>query len=754
MRFESVRAHPFGPFRDETLALAPGLNVVYGPNEAGKSSWHAALYAGLCGMRRGKGAGTAADRRFQHRHRPWDADAGWAVSAVVALADGRRVELRRDLASKVNSSASDADLAGRDYAGEIMYEGAPDGSRWLGLNRRTFLSAACVRQAQLLGLPEDAGTLQQDLQRAAATAGADQTAASALERLTTYRREEVGSGQAPTRPLRKARARVERCESDLREARSAHAGYLDGQRRVEQLDREVRSAERRSAALEAALAGQEARNAEQRAARAATLTARFPDGPPHRTAADDHLSQQVSGALATWRARPDPRPPSGPTVEELERELARTAAAPPAVPEPEPAPASSAAAPAHPAFAPYLGAAAIAAGIALAAGDYLLPGLVAGGLGLGLLAWWLLARRAAPSAAAPAPPPESSRDAPAERQRLLLQQIDIRRAADRRYREDVGRSEQAAAKVREAAALATLPDGAPDAQVAALADWRERRRRALAEDELRSAEWNALQQALAGQTLAEVEAEAVRRREHAAQLARQVEQVDPEALATAQKEASAARLAEAEEGVRRARAECHTARGQVEQMAADLPGVPDAEDALTDARRKLERIERLDRTLAATIDFLEQAEDRVHRDIAPVLRSTVIEWLPRVTGGRYTDCKVDPETLQVEVRGGGGRWRKAGLLSHGTAEQVYLLLRLAITRHLAAPGEICPLLLDDVVAACDTDRKAVVLDTLHAVSGSTQVILFTHEDDVRAWARQRLSAPRDRLTELPPAGAA
>ena len=28
------------------------------------------------------------------------------------------------------------------------------------------------------------------------------------------------------------------------------------------------------------------------------------------------------------------------------------------------------------------------------------------------------------------------------------------------------------------------------------------------------------------------------------------------------------------------------------------------------------------------------------------------------------------------------------------------------------------------------------------------MILFTHEEDVRAWARQRLSGPRDALTEL------
>ena len=91
---------------------------------------------------------------------------------------------------------------------------------------------------------------------------------------------------------------------------------------------------------------------------------------------------------------------------------------------------------------------------------------------------------------------------------------------------------------------------------------------------------------------------------------------------------------------------------------------------------------------------------------------------------------------------------------HGTAEQVYLLLRLALARHLTAPGEVCPVILDDAVAACDAERKRALLETLHAVSASAQVILFTHEEDVRDWAAQRLLTSQDRMTTLPPANAA
>ena len=157
----------------------------------------------------------------------------------------------------------------------------------------------------------------------------------------------------------------------------------------------------------------------------------------------------------------------------------------------------------------------------------------------------------------------------------------------------------------------------------------------------------------------------------------------------------------------------------------------------------------LDQTLGTAVTFLEAAQERVHRNVAPVLRTTVLERLEQVTGGRYVDCRVAPESLEVEVADAEGQWRSVGLLSHGTAEQIYLLLRLALARHLTKPrGEMCPLILDDMVSAADSERKRQLLETLLSISESVQVILFTHEDDLRSWAEERLTGARDRITVL------
>ena len=50
MHLEELRLLAYGPFTDCTLRLQPGLNVLYGPNEAGKSSALRAVHALLFGV--------------------------------------------------------------------------------------------------------------------------------------------------------------------------------------------------------------------------------------------------------------------------------------------------------------------------------------------------------------------------------------------------------------------------------------------------------------------------------------------------------------------------------------------------------------------------------------------------------------------------------------------------------------------------------------------------------------------------------
>ena len=943
MRFDRIDAIAFGPLLNATLDLAPGMNVVYGPNEAGKSSWHAALYAGLCGIRRGAGQ-RKEEREFTERHKPWYRS-DWEVGAMVTLADGRQVELTHDLVSKL-SAARDANIAGKRYDSGILHDGAPDGSRWLGLNRSTFLSTACVRQSDMLGILQAPAALQQDMQRAAATAGENSTAAAALDRLRAYRREEVGTPRSYTKPLPSARGAVDRARIRLRDTQNRHADYLQRCEQVEQLERDAREARDRLEAVSAVCAEAEAEHAASTLWRIRELDAQFPDGAPHPSPALESISNQVALALERWSSRPQPLAPEGPTIQELqqhiddaggqigaqraaiaEREaadatkrLSRAQALAANFPNGHPPRASveeehlaervrqslseaaSASAPAKPTgpsaaeietelldfdakvgasepkrswLAPALAGTVFIIGVALA---LLLPELVIAGAGLAVLgaasAVVVITRR----------PRAQDQLVITAARAGIVQRLESRRSEERRYEEEVRRRTEASNRLmlaaRECGATATDEQSA----LAALRDWLEQWEVSLRSREVLGSDWDELQGLLSGKTLADLETETGRLQDQATSLTaladadllakacaqgltrEQLEEAErrtnrditsweravierrnadkqyaeqredlaaaevqlrqageaisatvsgieelPEALEAWQQQRDRTLAEAAEQGtlwdelqnllakrtvdevvteadrlrrkakdeasrvgadaLAKARAqqptpallthleeEVHTAQleherasGELTEFTTTVPSVADAEEALANAERESKRLESLDSTLESAIKFLEDAQERVHQNIAPLLRSTVLKWLPQVTSNRYVDCRVDPESLRVDIIDANGRPRDASLLSHGTAEQVYLLLRLALTRHLTG-DEPCPLILDDALAASDAERKLAILEMLLTLSEreEVQVILFTHEDDVRDWAKDRLSQPTHRLRELDP----
>ena len=319
---------PSVPFTGESLDLAPGLTVVSGPNEAGKSSWHAAIRAGVCGVRRGRGAGTKVEAAFEERHRPWDGDGRWAVEVRLLLDDGRTIEISQDLAGKVACRATDVVL-GRDVSDEIL-DGTPDASRWLGLDREAFAATICVGQAQIAAIAgrETAASLQEHMQRAAATRGTDATAAEARMRLDEFRREHVGVDRQGARgPLRSAKERVELARGALDDARTRHEAFLDATLSAEAAERAASSQSRQAATIEAALAGRASAELTRRTDRAAELAARYPTEPAG--AADrDMRADAVAGALDAWLGRPRAEPLTGTSAAELEAQLASLPAAP------------------------------------------------------------------------------------------------------------------------------------------------------------------------------------------------------------------------------------------------------------------------------------------------------------------------------------------------------------------------------------------------------------------------------------------
>lgn len=912
MRILTVVAEAFGPLHDKTLELAKGMTVIYGPNESGKSAWHAALYAGLCGVRRGAGL-RKEDREFRERHRPWKGG-DWHASVRVELEDGRTIELKHDL-EQGTASAIDIDL-GRDVASEIVFDGAPDGSGWLGLDRRSFVATACVRQADILGIIEDPDQLQEHLQKAVDTGGADETAARAIVLIDVFQREYVGRDtRASIRPLRRAKVLLETATSGLNDAQQAHEEFQVLEAGAQELREKADEAEAELRRAEGEEAGRTLEHFVAQYGRAFELSERFAEGEPIGPAGGAALVQDVASAISGWEDLPTAPTLDGVSADELKAEFAQL----PELPDGDLEIASDVAEAeqrlssarstleAYAATQPEVcalpatgglseselrglaheletripnveagfrrqfetasayrasesgtlqlglasGVVGLVVGVVMLAVDLTPVGLTlvvlgsVAGMAFGVLelrrrstrqrlqdeyhglksrmdllelqasdarARLETARGRSESLELPLEPQELRVRAEAlaehrqketdhsrwmkEHERSVanvesaegrLRDFLVRRDVDgegdplvafQAYKADCSRRAEIARKaarrpdlaslIKEREALENEAQGArsrrtrakerlgasarlcgvaasePETIVVGLKAWQADHLRSFQRYEEEQKGWAELQALLLEGTLEALDEECSRARE-AAHLYDDVGGIEEHTTTPDNPEDFLRGLREAAQA---AETEVASAEGEARERAKQVASIPAMEEGVEAARTELERVEALGATLNKTLEFLRNAEQKVHRTIAPQLAKEIERWLAAVTAGRYKQVTVDPETLEVRVYAPDGEFRRAASLSHGTREQIYLLLRVAVAKHLTAPGETCPMILDDVTVHSDSHRTRRILETLHTIGTEQQVVLFTQEQDVREWARNNLRDERNRLVEL------
>lgn len=326
MKILRVRAHEFGKLNGE-IDLAPGMTVIHGGNEAGKSTWLQAIFAALCGRRRGQGS-TKEEREFKRQYEPWSGEP-WRATVKLELDSKRRIEIQqRDLNTK-ESVAHDADT-GRPVGDEVIYRGSIDGSRFLGLNRQVMPSTLVIGQGDIQRLRQtkgdEASALKKELQRAAASAGGAATAVEAIRLLKSYARDQIGTERRnSTKPLQRA---VERLSEANRELDAGRGRQLERDRLESGLAEASEEAERAAALVrgcERALADRELRRLDKRLKNIEKLAAQFPDDRPPEArgqGSDAAIERELRTALLAYRIRPgEPAELRGPGADEMAREL-------------------------------------------------------------------------------------------------------------------------------------------------------------------------------------------------------------------------------------------------------------------------------------------------------------------------------------------------------------------------------------------------------------------------------------------------
>jgi DNA repair exonuclease SbcCD ATPase subunit len=710
VRIRRLVLHDFRRYRDLDLTLAPGLTVVRGPNEAGKTTLQRAIELAL--TRKVTSASSDLDGM-----RPWDAP-GDARPEIVLEFDQDDEEGTRS-GTLVKSFRGTRGTVRLDFDGEVVTDpGRADElvADLSGIPTEAFFrSTASVRHHEVADLARDEAALRDRLQ--ASISGADRGTSRARKKLDKALSDLNARGTKNPGRLKVAEEAVAQAEEAVEQ----------GERSLAQLEHDrdtLSSARERRADAETALAERrslldKARQAERLSAERVAAEERF-ERYRHAVEVRDEIA-----ALATTHPSPNPLPVIRQVVERLRaldqriRELRAALSGEVAVqfevpPEPTWQPLSR--------WAVVL----VVVGVLIAAATFVARtldildlgfapqyggGAVAGiGLILALVAFWL--RRS-------------------DRMQQQLRDTEI----DRRLR---GRSEmeqelrQAEFDTAQQLGSLGLEDLASAEDLLAREEAHVQRMTTLQAqlDGLVGKEPPDTLPALRGAAALEIE-----QKTHA------LEALGPIAKEPRARERLEVEVRDAETALERARDDEANARARVDANAVDAEQVARDSERLAMWREQLAALQRRSRIYDATLKAIERAEQATMKTATRYLERRMVGDLARVTGGRYRRVRVDDRTLDISLMAPEkGDWVDVSQLSQGTLDLVYLAARIGLVR-LVTGDRRPPLVLDDPFVTLDDARAARALELLRDIARDFQVIYLT--------TSERYDAAAEMVVELP-----
>jgi DNA repair exonuclease SbcCD ATPase subunit len=267
MRLTRVKIAGFGTLRDAEMSFGPAMNLVVGPNEAGKSTLQEAILTGLYGLGSDRDYRTGVGQR-PDRWRPWQ-NGAFGLTLEFELEDGSRLSLQRDLDAqtlRVIDSETGDDVTNRFAQGN----GDTVGRQLLGISREIYSSTACISRSEVMRL-EDPGSIREVITSLADSARPDRTAQRVLDRLREERTGRIGKPRSRSGPLHEIETRLRELEKQLADARKARSRVDDLARKREAVAALTDSELSVVRTLEAALAGSRLEEAERRLARVRQL---------------------------------------------------------------------------------------------------------------------------------------------------------------------------------------------------------------------------------------------------------------------------------------------------------------------------------------------------------------------------------------------------------------------------------------------------------------------------------------------------
>jgi len=188
----------------------------------------------------------------------------------------------------------------------------------------------------------------------------------------------------------------------------------------------------------------------------------------------------------------------------------------------------------------------------------------------------------------------------------------------------------------------------------------------------------------------------------------------------------------------------------LERLTADADRLVAGEEELQEVEDDLARVRRHLAVCRLALETLAEARRQAEIPVREIAEKKAGEYLRVATGGRYTRVRVEGEDLNLSVWSDeAANWVGAEEpgVSRGTVDLIYLAVRLALVEVLTH-GKRPPLLFDDPFITFDDRRRDGAAHLLRELSKTYQVILFTCSPEYARYA-DRVITIADRTAAAP-----
>lgn len=196
MKIEKLKINGYGQLSNREINLSPGINVIKGYNEAGKSTLLSFISSSLYGIDKNKNGQSISE---YNKYKPWN-NTNFSGSIVYRLDDSKEYEIYRDFNSK-KTIVTDENLNDLTNDFKTTRKGVEILEEQIGIDKTSFKNSSISFQKLVVLDDKDKSQIIQKMTNLVSTGEENVSYTNIVKKLSDRQVKEIGNNRTKNKPI-------------------------------------------------------------------------------------------------------------------------------------------------------------------------------------------------------------------------------------------------------------------------------------------------------------------------------------------------------------------------------------------------------------------------------------------------------------------------------------------------------------------------------------------------------------------------